>query len=442
VKFSAGYKSYALGLMTAVYTLNQVDRGLMNILLQSIKQDLQLSDTQLGLVTGIAFAFFYATAGVPIARWADRSNRASITAMAIGLWGLTVMASVFVANFVHLIFARVAAAVGESGCKPPTYSLVGDYFPSPAERTRAMSVYWLAGPLATIISFVCGGQLNELYGWRTTFLLMGIPGLVLAVLVKLTLVETRGNIGNGAVSRAQVPPFRAVLRILWQQRTSRHLCLGLITLYLMGSGLSPWYAAFMIRSHGLGTGEVGLWLGLTTGVGGIVGVLCGGYVAARWFSNNERNQMRMSALAVASFMPFFLAFVLVPNKNLALLALIPQIAVFNFFMGPTYAVMQRLVPDSMRATVLAVVLLLVNLIGMGIGPQIVGILSDLFNPTFGQESLRYAMSLMSVVALWSAWHFWRAGQTASDDLLLASQTAHVDVPDESPDGLVSPVAAK
>lgn len=418
---SVARRRYGLAVMTAVYTLNLVDRGLIHLLLQPIKEDLQLSDTQLGLVTGIAFALFYATMGVPIARWADRGDRVTITSLAIGLWGLTVMACLFVTNYAQLVLARIAAAVGEAGCKPPTYSLVGDYFPQPAERTRAMSIYWLGGPLAVIISFIGGGWLNELYGWRVTFFLMGIPGLVLAVIVKLTVVEPRiAARGDGANVRA-APSLKAVLYTLWHQRSSRHLTIALTLLYTMGSGLSPWYAAFMIRSHGMGTAELGVWLGLIFGLGGIAGTLLGGYVATRWFADNVRGQMRISAVAVALHLPCFLAFVTLPEKHQALLSLAPLIASFSFFMGPTYALMQRLVPDEMRATVLAVVLLVVNLIGLGIGPWIVGVLSDLLMPKFGSESLRYAMLLMSLVALWSAYHFWRVGRTASEDLLDADR---------------------
>src|SRR5688572_23768263 len=170
--FDAHYKRYALVMLTAVYMLNLVDRGLMMLLLQPIKDDLQLSDTQLGFLTGIAFGLFYAILGLPIARWADRGNRVTITSLAIGLWSLTVMACVLVGNFVQLVAARIAAAVGEAGCMPPTYSLLGDYFPGAAERTQAMSVYWMAAPLSALFTFIVGGWLNELYGWRITFFLM------------------------------------------------------------------------------------------------------------------------------------------------------------------------------------------------------------------------------------------------------------------------------
>jgi predicted MFS family arabinose efflux permease len=414
--FSEAYKRYALGAVTAVYTLNLLDRGLMSLLLQPIKQDLQLSDTQLGFLTGIAFGLFYATLGLPVARWADRGNRVTITSIAIGLWGLTVMACMFVTSYAQLVLARIAAAVGESGCKPPTYSLVGDYFPGPTERPRAIAVYMLAGPLASILSFMLGGWLNERYGWRHTFFLMGIPALLLAVVVKMTVVEPRARQASTHDSHRALPRMADVLRALWCQRSTRHLIIALILLFTMGMGLAPWYAAFMMRSHGMGTAELGTWLGLIFGLGGVAGVSLGGYVTSRWFAHDEGDQMRMSAAMVAAVVPFFVAFLLLPQKHQALLALIPLVIVCTFYLGPTYALMQRLVADEMRATTLAVVMLLANLIGMGAGPQIVGILSDLLAPVAGTESLRYAMVTMSFVALWAAYHFWQVGLTVKADL--------------------------
>lgn len=415
--FSAGYKRYVLGTLTLVFTLNYLDRGLIALLLQPIKEDLQLSDTQLGFLTGIAFGLFYATLGVPIARWADRGNRVTLTSIAIGLWGATVMVCLLVTNFVQLVVARILAAVGESGCMPPTYSLVGDYFPKPAERSRAMAVYWLANALAALVSFIVGGWLNELYGWRMTFLIMGIPGLLVAILVKLTVIEPRVQAARVTNTAPPVPRMTSVLRVLWQQQSSRNLCIAIVLLFTMGLGMAPWYAAFLIRSHGLTTGELGIWLGLIFGVCGVIGTLLGGYLMARCFADDERTQMRVTAITIAALVPLFILFLLLPHKHHALFVLAPLITVFNFFLGPTFALMQRLVADDMRATTLSVVMLLANLIGMGIGPQIVGILSDALAPVLGSDSLRYSMLAMSFVALWSALHFWRVANTVKEDLL-------------------------
>jgi predicted MFS family arabinose efflux permease len=415
--FPKMYRRYVLGTLTLVFTFVYLDRYLIMLLLQSIKEDLRLSDTQLGFLTGIAFGLFYATLGLPIARWADRGNRATIVSIALALWGGTVMSCLFVTKFAQLLVVRVATAIGESGCMPPTYSLVGDYFPAPAEGARAMTVYWLANPLAALISFIVGGWLSDLYGWRITFFVMGIPAVLVAVIVKMTIHEPRMHLNQEQEPHGELPSLAQVVTTLWCQRSSRHLGIAIILLFAMSLGLAPWYAAFMMRSHGMDTAEVGLWLGPIFGICGIVGITSGGYILARWFGDDERAQMRLSAVVIASLVPCFILFLLLPDKHAALIALIPLVVVFSFFLGPTFALLQRLVVDEMRATTLAVVMLLANLIGMGLGPQVVGILSDFLKPVLGNDSLRYAMLAMSSVALWSAYHFWQVGVTVKEDLV-------------------------
>lgn len=407
---------YALSVMTMIYMVNFLDRGLIALLLQPIKQDLSLSDTQLGLLTGIAFAVFYSVAGVPISRWADRGNRVTIASLAIGLWGLTVMACFFVTSFPQLLVARVAAATGEAGCKPPLYSLIGDRFPEPAERTWAMTIFLIGAPLASLASFLLGGWLNAHYGWRASFAILGIPGLLLALLLKLTVKEPRSEAASSPTTAAAQPGFGSILARLWRQRTTRHLVLALTLIYTLGMGLTPWYAAFMIRLHGMDTAELGLWLGLIFGLSGLSGIIFGGYLSATLFAGDEKGQMRMSAVAIMLVAPCLIAFLTIQNRYGALCALIPLIAVFNLFLGPTYAILQRLVSDDMRATVLAMIMLIANLIGMGIGPLLVGVASDSLSAKMGADGLRYAMLAMSVFALWSGYHFWQAGRTVIDEI--------------------------
>jgi len=218
------------------------------------------------------------------------------------------------------------------------------------------------------------------------------------------------------------PPGKMqVLSILWRRRSTRHLIAALILLYVIGAGLSPWYAAFMARSHGMGTAELGLWLGLIFGGSGIAGIALGGYVAGRWFADDERGQMRLSAVMVALTTPCFAFFLMWPGKELAMLSLVPLSVMFAFFTGPAFALMQRLVADEMRATTLAVTMLLSNLIGMGVGPQVVGVLSDLLRPRWGDDSLRYAMLVMSFAAVWAGYHLWQVGRTVRADLLTMQQ---------------------
>lgn len=419
---SSAYRNYVLGALTLVYTWNYLDRGLIALFLQSIKEDLRLSDTQLGFITGIPFALFYATVGLVIARWADRGNRVTIASIAICLWSMTVMLTMFVGNFLHMVFARIAAAVGESGCMPPTYSLVGDYFSDPADRTRAMSVYMLASPLSALFSFVVGGILNAMYGWRVAFLLLGIPGLFLAILVWTTIREPRKQGSSSRIVRGAPPPMKEVLAVLWRQLSARNLLMAFVLLATIGLGLSPWYATFLIRSHGMNTAELGVWLGSVFCFGGVAGTLMGGFIVTRWLPNNERGQMRLVAMLIATLTPLYVLFLLVSERQLALAVFFLLNIVFSFFLGPCYALLQRLVSDEMRATTLAVLMLLSNLIGMGLGPQLVGLLSDKLMPVFGGESLRYAMLSMSFIALWAAYHLWRVSQTVANDIAIMAAT--------------------
>jgi MFS family permease len=413
---SSLYKAYVLAVLTGVTTLNYLDRVLLGLVLQPIKVDLRLSDSQLGFLTGIAFAVFYATLGLPISRWADRGNRVTIASLAIGLWGVTVMTCLFVTSFAKLLLARIAAAVGESGCIPPTYSLVGDYFPNPGERARALAIYSAANPLSVLIGCMAGGWLNEQFGWRISFFIIGIPGLLMAVLVKYTIAETPVRLARAGEQLTESPRVAQVWRALWCQRSIRCLGLGYILFATLGLGLTPWYAAFLTRSHGMSTAEVGVWFGLVVGINGIVGMLLGGYVVGRWFAHDESRQLRLTALLTALLVPTFALFLLLPEKHQAMLALVPMVLVFNCFSGPLYALIQRLVPDDMRATALAVVLLLSNLIGLGLGPQIVGIISDALEYSLGTDSLRYAMLSMTLTAVWAAYYFWKASGSVAHDL--------------------------
>lgn len=420
---SRANRRYTLFLLTSVFTLNIVDRGLIMLLLQPIKEELHLNDSQLGLLTGIVFGFFYAVCGLPLSRLADKGDRVTLTSIAIGLWSITVMSCVFVRTYAQLALARMFAAVGEAGCIPPTYSLIGDYFPGPVERTRAMTAYWLGSPLASLISFGIGGWLNDHFGWRMTFFFMGIPGVVLAIVAKLTISEPRKAQSSTQRAVSTLPAMRSVLATLWGCDTTRHLTVALILLYTVAFGIAPWYAPLMMRIHGMGTTEVGTLLGVIFCVTGILGVLFGGYVSTSWFASQESRQLKATAAAVAAMAPSLFAFVTLPGKYAALTALGVFTLVLNFFLAPGYALLQRLVADDMRATTLAVVLMSGNLIGMGVGPQIVGIVSDALQPMVGVHSLSYGMALMCGVALWSAHHFLKASRTVESDLASVSSTS-------------------
>lgn len=415
------YKYYMLTILLLIQAFNNVDRGLISVVLQDIKLELALSDTQLGLLTGIAFALFYAIMGIPIARWADRGNRVTIltvtTALFSGMAALCGMAT----SFVQLLLVRVGVAVGEAGSFPVAHSLIADYF-NRAERPRATSIFMLGGPLGMVITYFAGGWLNELYGWRVTFIALGAPGLLLAALAWFTLREPRLQTRKAAkaadvVPTAITPPtLSVVITTLWQIPTFRHVLITLTLMGFFGYGIGQWLPTFFIRSHDMATGELGTWFALIWGVGGGMGMYLGGYLASRFAANNERLQFRTIAIVIAVFGISSVFIYLSPSKTLALSLMGAAALVVTSLYGPLYAILQTLVPDNMRAVAFAFALLLSNLVGLGLGPLAVGMLSDAFSSNYGQDALRYALVAFCPGYLWMGVHLWLASKTVQADL--------------------------
>lgn len=414
------YKNYLLILLMVILTFNYVDRCALGIVLQDIKIDLDVTDTQLGFLTGIAFALFYSVMGIPIARWADRGNRVTVITLTTGLWSVAVGLCGLATGFLQLMLFRVGVAVGEAGCIPPAHSLIADYF-SRAERPRALSIYMLGVPLSLMIGFLSAGWLNELYGWRVAFFVLGMPGLVLAVVARLTLREPRSSKQTmiGCSPKTAQPSFKEVCKTLWANAAFRHLLICFSVWYFFGYGLLQWQPAFFIRSHGLQTGELGTWFALVHGVGCGVGTWLGGEWAARYAAGDERMQLSVCALAFAFFAVLSACTYLAPNHYWGFLALALANVGGSMALGPLLATIQTLVPSSMRAMSVALVYLFANLIGMGLGPVATGALSDALRPMFGNESLRYALVILSPGYFWAAWHAWLAGRTVIQDLRAA-----------------------
>jgi MFS transporter, Spinster family, sphingosine-1-phosphate transporter len=409
------YKNYLLTVLLIILAFNWMERMAVGVVLESIKADLHLSDTQLGLLSGIAFAVFYAVMGIPIARWADRGNRVTIITVTTALWGAAVALCGAAGSFMQLLSVRVAVAVGEAGCVPPAHSLIADNF-TRAERPRAVARYMLGGPLAIILGYFGAGWLNEVYGWRITFILLGLPGLILAALVWFTLREPRrASPAVAASDAANQPSVREVCVTLWKNAAFRNLLFCFSVWYFFGYGLMQWAPAFFIRSHGLTTGEIGTWFSLVSGVVSLVAVYMGGELAARYAAGNERLQLRACAIGFMIFSVFSAMTYLAPNHYLAMGA-VALTSLSNMTQGPILATIQTLVPSRMRAMSLAIIYLFANLIGMGLGPLAAGALSDWLHPRFGDESLRYALVILSPGYFWAAWHLWRAGETVARDM--------------------------
>lgn len=403
-------KNYLLTLLLIALAFNHLDRLAFGLVLQNIKVDLALSDTQLGIVTGIAFALFYATMGIPIARWADRGNRVAIISVTAALWSGAVVLCAAATTFLQLLVIRICAAVGEAGCQPPALSLIADRF-SRAERPRAVARYLLGFPLALTFGYFVAGWLNEFWGWRMTFIVLGAPGLVLAVIAALTLQEPRAaaaarDLEHGRESTGE-PSLRQVFMGLWANLAFRHLVFCFSVWCFFGYGILQWQPAFFVRSHGMNTGELGTWLSAVYGVGGLIGTYVGGELASRYAADNEGLQLRVIAGLFAMFGVMIAGAYVASDRHVAF-AILALSAIGGALMnGPLFAATQTLVPPRMRATAIAIMFFFANLIGMGLGPLAVGTLSDAMRPVLHDESLRYALLIFCPGYLWAAWHAWR-----------------------------------
>ena len=408
------YKNYVLFLLLAAYTLNFIDRQILALLMEPIKQDLALSDTQLGLLSGLAFAVLYCVMGIPIARWADYGNRVTIIALAIAIWSLMTAFCGLATGFIFLLLCRIGVGVGEAGCTPPAHSLIADYFEKP-ERPRAYATYMMGTSLAVLIGYSLGGWLNEFYGWRVAFFVLGAPGILLALIVKISIREPRER--KKPIAAAPPISIRDSMLALWRKKTLRNLVAALSIVNFLSFGIGTWFAAFFIRTHGMSTGELGTWLALVGGFSGLFGTWLGGRLAtSRFLVNKERLQMNGLALAQLVILALQVVIILSPYPYLSLILIGVGSVIGALSYGPSYALLQSLVEERVRAMAVAVGFFVMNLIGMGFGPQFIGILSDMLQPTLGDESLRWAMVASLPVLVWAAYQYWRAGLTAEEEL--------------------------
>ena len=418
---SPSARKYALAVLTLVYTFNFIDRQLLSILQESIKVDLSLSDSQLGLLTGFAFAMFYVTAGIPIARFADRSNRRNIVAVSVGLWSAMTAVSGLVQNYGQLLAARVGVGVGEAGGSPPSHSIVSDIFP-PEKRASALAFYSTGVNLGILFGFLFGGWLNEFFGWRIAFMVVGIPGVLLAILVRTTVREPiRGLMENRTASDVQVP-FKDVVTLLWKRKTFRHMAFACGLNAFAGYGTVNWIASFFIRSHEMSTGELGTWLALSTGLFGAIGVLLGGMLGDKLGKRDKRWYQWIPGIATFLCVPAMLVAFLTDNQYVALMFIFIPGTLQNVYLGNSIATTHALVGLRWRSTASAILFLIINIIGLGLGPFGIGYLSDMLAPSMGVESLRYAMLiLLPTVNIWSAIHFYLASRTLREDLKMAPE---------------------
>jgi len=416
VAFSDNYRRYVLGILLVVFTFNFIDRQILAILLQPIKQDLGLSDTQLGLLTGIAFSLFYVSFGIPLARLADRSSRVNIISGALVAWSTMTALCGLAQNFWQLLFARIGVGIGEAGCIPPSQSLISDYF-APEKRAMALSIFALGVPIGVMFGFLVGGWMEEYFGWRTAFLVVGLPGILLAIIVRLTLREPPRGLSETTIrDHGEQPSMREVARYLWGLRSFRHVAFAAALHAFVGYGVVSWLPSFLARSYQMGGAEIGTWLALLAGIVGGLGTVAGGWLGDRYAKKDRRWYVWISGITILLAVPFTIYAFLGGDKYWTLAMYILPTFFGAFYHGPTGAVIQGLAQVRMRAISAALYVLMVNLIGLGLGPLAVGVISDLLAPAYGVESLRYALLCVFLVNIWSALHYLFAAKTLRADL--------------------------
>jgi predicted MFS family arabinose efflux permease len=394
------YRYYVLIILTVVSMVNIMDRLIMSILLEDIKAEFAMTDTQLGLLAGLAFALFYALMSIPIARWADVSNRKNILAGALIIWsGMTALCGA-ATGFVSLFLARLGVGIGEAGGSPPSYSIMADYF-KPSERARAMGIYFTGAVLGTGGGLIVGGLLGEWLGWRMTFFVLGVPGVLLGVLLYFTVKEPpRGRYDTGNQASKEATDLQRTLKSLARNKVYVRVSISFAMLTMVGYAMAMWLAPIMLRNFDVSLGKVGLYLGITYICGGIPGPLIGGYLTYYMVKLDSRWRAWIPAIAVVCSVSTFWFCLSAESlwEFLGFFAL--TYAIFMIPQGASMSLLQSSVGSGERALGTSFALLVNSMVGLALGPLLIGILSDALAPTYGVKSLNYAlMTVCGIAAL-------------------------------------------
>jgi predicted MFS family arabinose efflux permease len=384
---SSAYSYYVLAVLVAMNAFNFVDRQIVSVLLQQIKEEFAVSDELLGLLTGAAFVLVHAVVGIPIARWADRGSRRNIIAIGVLVWSALTALSGAARSFGQLLVLRVGVGIGEAAGTPPAHSLISDYFP-PERRARALSIFAMGLYAGIMFGYLLAGWVGELFGWRMTFVVVGLPGLLIAALVYFTVREPPRE----TVAAAQ--PLREVIAYLISKPAYYFLLAAASLHAAAGYSMAQWAPTFLVRVHDFSYGEVGTALGLLTGIFGAAGALTGGALADRLGKRDVRAYAWVAAAAAFLALPFGAWFLLADSATWALAAFAPHIFASGLYTGPLYAMNQSLAKPRMRATAVAIQLFMASIIGGGVGPWAVGRMSDQFRPQMGDDGIRWAILIV------------------------------------------------
>lgn len=428
------YRAYVLGALLVVYTFNFIDRVVIGIIQEPIKEEFGLTDFQLGLLGGPAFAILYTLLGIPIARLAERTNRITVLSICVGLWSLMTAACGFAVNYATLFAARVGVSIGEAGCTPPANSVISDYFPA-ERRASALSIYALGIPIGSMLAAVGGGWIATEVGWREAFIWLGVPGVLLAVIVKLTVKEPPRS-----APKTDTPSFFSAVAALVKKPTFWHVAFGSALASFVGYGVGQYLTSFMIRTHNFSLFNAAVIIGVVLGLCAAIGTFSSGYLADRISKRHPNALSWLPALGFVIATPLYLLAFVLPNFWMAMPALMVAAITHYFYLGPMYAVTQGVVAPRMRATAVAVLLFVVNLLGYGLGPPVIGALSDfLANGQLAplglstevcadaaqrgnaqcaagvETGLRWAMMIGVCIYLWAGIHFLLSARTLRRD---------------------------
>lgn len=420
------YAYYVLFILVLIFILNWIDRMVLSILLVPIQRELQLSDTAMGVLSGFGFATLYAIATVVIARYSDRHNRRNLLTVAVVIWSVATSLCGMVAGFGQLLLGRAVVGVAEAGGGAPTYSIISDYF-EPRRRALAMGIYSSGIYVGIMLSFLIGAFLAERYGWRMTFLLLGPPGLLLALTLRLTVKEPlRG--------RFEPPRLRtdtdtwASLRFLWQQRAYLAAAGGLTITAVTQGAYAAWTPALLIKVHGFSLTQVGLTLGLVLGIAGAIGTFVGGGLSDRLSLRNPRVRLYFPAVATLLTTPFFALFCLVNDPRLALIIYAVGTVISATHFGPAFGLTQNLARPAMRGLATALVMVATVITGQGVGPLLTGVLSDALRGNVHGEPLRYALAIVAGFATLGALMFAYGARSVAADFERATGDDLSDIP--------------
>lgn len=412
-----------LVLLTIAFAFNLLDRHILSITLNDIGKEFDLSDLQLGSLSGLTFAVIFVTLGFPVAKMSKIGNRKKLVVGAISIWSVMTALTATASNYVSLFLLRIGVGVGEAGFTPPAHAMIAASYPE-EKRGSALSFFSAGANVGLFLSFLVGGIIASLYGWRAAFLIAGLPGLVLATIIFVLLKEPLKDI---ATSNADTTTgsFRNVFKTLLSQKGTRHAMIGAILTSMVGFGALTWIATFLARSHDMSPAQAGIYLAVVIGIGGALGSYLGGVWSDRLGLKNPAWRLKFVCLVIVVAKPLSIAFYTIDNTTLALIVFIVPAITGTVFTGPMFAYLYTRVKQVERPLVTAIMMFLLNLVGLGLGPVLVGGISDLLSQGSGEESLRYALAILQIFGLWGAFHFWIAGLYSKSNQTSISSVGNV-----------------